>query len=134
MTAEVAILNKSAVALAADSAVTVRIGKEVKIFNTLKLFSLSQSYSVGIMVYHNAEFTGVPWETIIKQYRKERNQTFPTLEEYGTNFIAYLTGNRALFSDAQQDTTIKENIRGKRLRAGWDNKLLDAIYAGFSSR
>jgi predicted transposase YbfD/YdcC len=33
----------------------------------------------------------------------------------------------------QRDTTIKENIRGKRLRAGWDEKVLNAIYAGFSS-
>lgn len=32
----------------------------------------------------------------------------------------------------QRDTTIKENIRGKRLRAGWDDCVLDAIYAGFS--
>jgi predicted transposase YbfD/YdcC len=32
-----------------------------------------------------------------------------------------------------QDTTLKESIRGKRLRAGWDEKVLDAIYAGFSS-
>lgn len=31
----------------------------------------------------------------------------------------------------QQDTSIKENIRGKRLRAGWDESVLDAIYAGF---
>jgi predicted transposase YbfD/YdcC len=33
-----------------------------------------------------------------------------------------------------QDTTLKENIRGKRLRAGWDEEVLDAIYAGFSSK
>jgi predicted transposase YbfD/YdcC len=34
----------------------------------------------------------------------------------------------------QQDTSLKENIRGKRLRAGWDETVLNAIYAGFSSR
>ena len=33
----------------------------------------------------------------------------------------------------QRDTSIKENIRGKRLRAGWDDKVLDAIYAGFTA-
>ena len=34
----------------------------------------------------------------------------------------------------QQDTTIKDNIRGKRLRAGWDGIALDAIFAGFQAR
>jgi predicted transposase YbfD/YdcC len=33
----------------------------------------------------------------------------------------------------QRDTTQKENIRGKRLRAGWDETVLDAIYTGFTS-
>ncbi len=33
----------------------------------------------------------------------------------------------------QRDTSIKENVRGKRLRAGWDEKVLNAIYAGFSA-
>jgi len=31
----------------------------------------------------------------------------------------------------QRDTTIKENIRGKRLRAGWDESVLERIYTGF---
>ena len=33
----------------------------------------------------------------------------------------------------QRDITIKENIRGKRLRAGWDDNVLDQIYAGFTA-
>lgn len=33
----------------------------------------------------------------------------------------------------RQDTAVKDNIRGKRLRAGWDDSVLDRIYAGFSS-
>jgi hypothetical protein len=28
---------------------------------------------------------------------------------------------------------MKENIRGKRLRAGWDESVLNPIYAGFSA-
>lgn len=32
----------------------------------------------------------------------------------------------------QQDTTVKDSIRGKRLRAGWDDTVLDNIYAGFN--
>ena len=31
----------------------------------------------------------------------------------------------------QQDKTIKDNIRGKRLKAGWDNAILDKLFRGF---
>jgi len=33
----------------------------------------------------------------------------------------------------QRDTTVKDNIRGKRLRAGWDEAVLDQLWAGFSA-
>ena len=33
----------------------------------------------------------------------------------------------------QGDTTIEESVRGKRLCAGWDENLLDQIYAGFTA-
>lgn len=39
---------------------------------------------------------------------------------------------RMALSILQRDTTLKETIRGKRLLAGWNDKALDAIYAGFS--
>ena len=31
----------------------------------------------------------------------------------------------------QLDTTVKDNIRGKRLRAGWDDRVLEGIWAAF---
>ena len=59
MTAEVAILNKIAVALAADSAIT--LGGQ-KIYNSgNKLFALSKYQPVGIMVFGNAEFMMCTW-------------------------------------------------------------------------
>jgi len=66
MTAEIAIMNKEAIALASDSAVTTT----GKIFTSAnKLFTLSKYHPVGIMVYGSAIFMGVPWETIIKVFR-----------------------------------------------------------------
>lgn len=112
MTAEVAILNKSAVALAADSAVTIQHGKGFKIYNTNKLFHLCHSNPVGIMVYANAELMSVPWETIIKQYRKQLGSAppFNTLEEYGANFISYLSNNPILFPASVQDETALQTV------------------------
>jgi len=75
MTAEVAIMNKTAIALASDSPVTMIEKKKSsdqsqKIFSSAnKLFTLSKYRPVGIMVYGSANFMRIPWETIIKVYR-----------------------------------------------------------------
>ena len=93
MTAEIVIMNKSAVALAADSAVTVRNSNERgKIFNTAnKVFSLSKYAPVGIMVSGGAVVMGVPWEVIIKKYREVlKTDKCNTIEEYCEHFFDYL--------------------------------------------
>jgi hypothetical protein len=115
MTAEIAVMNKSGIALAADSAVTVsfpdgRDGRfrSSKIFSTNKLFMLSKYYPIGIMIFGNASLMGVPWEIIIKEYRKKELavNNFPLLENYGSDFIEYLNGNTFYFSDElQQEKT-----------------------------
>ena len=74
MTAEVAVLNRSAVALAADSAVTISnsggVSAVAKIFqNENKLFELSKTQPVGIMLYNATELFAIPWEIIIKDFR-----------------------------------------------------------------
>ena len=70
MTAEIVIMNTQGIALAADSAVTVQNHRRQKIFSSAnKIFSLSKYHPVGIMVYGNASFMGVPWETVIKLFR-----------------------------------------------------------------
>ena len=52
MTAIVGILNKRGVAIAADSAVTVGNGDNVKIYNTSqKIFKLSEKNPLALMIY-----------------------------------------------------------------------------------
>ena len=84
MTAEIAVLNKEAIAIAADSAVTIYQEKGQKIFQSAdKIFSLSKYQPVGIMIYGSAKFLGVPWETIIKVYRKKLgNKKYRYLDDY----------------------------------------------------
>ena len=86
MTAEVAIMNRAAVAMAADSAVTIQCGPKEsstipKIYTTVnKLFVLSKYYPVGIMIYGSADILGRPWESILKIYRKQlSNKLFSSL-------------------------------------------------------
>jgi hypothetical protein len=92
MTAEVAILNTHGVALAADSAVTVSVGGEKKVYNTAnKLFALSKYHPVGIMIYNKATYMDIDWEIIIKEFRKtKKNESHETLFDYADDFIDYV--------------------------------------------
>src|SRR5579859_6691650 len=100
MTAEIAIMNKEAIALAADSAVTINTGSGRKIYNTVnKLFALTKHAPIGIMVYGRADLMGISWESIIKTYRPViGKRTFGTVNEYLSHFISFLkTNSKRLF-------------------------------------
>lgn len=90
MTAEIAILNSKAVALAADSAVTINYGE--KVYHSVdKLFELSHHHPVAIMFYGRDNFLGIPWETIIKIYRNQlQKKSFDTVKQYAENFFQFL--------------------------------------------
>lgn len=118
MTTEVAIINRAAIALAADSAVTVSliVGKTLssgrKIFNTAnKLFALSRFEPIGIMVYGNASLSGIPWEALIKVYRFELGERyFSTVEEYALDFIDFMSRNTDYFLMEDQELTLSEIV------------------------
>ncbi len=105
MTSEVVVMNRAGVALAADSAVALEIGDKSKVRDSaVKLFMLSKSRPVGVMIYNNASLLGIPWETIIKMFRHELGRTgFDTLPEYGRELINFLDGNAHLFPGDIQD-------------------------------
>jgi hypothetical protein len=105
MTAEVAVMNSQAVALAADSAVTINYPDGQKIFNSVnKLFMLSKCGPVGIMIYGVGDLTGVPWETIIKCFRSELGEErLPHLQDYADRLIAYINGHKLMFTEGLQE-------------------------------
>lgn len=108
-------MNRIGVALAADSAVT--IGQDAnKIYTSAdKLFQLSPSAPIGVMIYGNADFCGLPWETIIKTYRNVlSNQLFDTVEAYGEHLIHFLENARDLFPENRQ-TKHLEGLLGSLL-------------------
>lgn len=102
MTAEAVVMNKSAVALAADSAVTItsrdRRQASLKTYESAnKLFELIKGSNVGVMVYSSASLNGVPWETIIKSFRHDNPAiTCPTVADYYQELIKYIAGNQDL--------------------------------------
>ena len=91
MTAIVGVLNKQAIAVAADSAVTVGAG--VKVYDKAnKIFTLSKHHPVGVAIYSSASFNScIPWEIIIKMFRKKIGKDeYESIKAYADAFISYL--------------------------------------------
>jgi hypothetical protein len=91
MTAEVAILNKSAVALAADSAVTISAGSDQqKTYDSAdKLFELSLCDPIGVMVNGDMNFMQIPIAVLVKKYRDDCPK-FDRVTSAAEAFLRYL--------------------------------------------
>ena len=90
MTAEILIMNNSAIAMAADSAVTVMNKKTYNGVN--KLFMLSNDPPMGIMIFGNANFDIFPMETLIKEFRKKYDfKELKNIKNIHEKFIEYLS-------------------------------------------
>lgn len=107
MTAVAGILNKQGVAIAADSAVTVNGVNHRKVYNSAnKIFTLSKHHPVGIAIYNSAQIMGIPWEILIKEYRKQLgDKSFSKLSEYKDDFFNWLKANN-YFVEKQNNTYI----------------------------
>lgn len=112
MTAEVAILNKMAVALAADSTITASYGVgDPKTFQSAdKLFELSLTQPIGIMFYGNANVIDLPTATLIKEFRSEQaGKDYPTVNDALEAFIDFL----ALQCSSAPDIVKKRDLTGR---------------------
>jgi len=91
MTTEIAVFNRLGIALASDSAVTITDGRHVKIFNTAdKLFELSASHPIGLMINGSMDCLGVPWEVLVKLFRRDAGQIpRPTVAAWAEDFVKF---------------------------------------------
>lgn len=110
MTAELGLLNKTSIVLAADSAATIL--NHNKVFNTAdKLFSLSKTEPIGIMVYNNSNWLGVPFEIIIKSYTKHlEDKSLKSLKDYQVDFINFLKTFQKKYVNESKIKDSLENI------------------------
>lgn len=111
MTAEIAVMNKSAIALAADSKVTITNDTNAKGYDSVnKLFALSKRHPIAVMVYGNAEFMGVPWEVIIKEFRHRCDEPRDTIQEVGTAFRNFIENEIPLFDDESRKRNLGQVV------------------------
>lgn len=91
MSAEIAILNKLAVVLATDSAVTVSSeNKEHKTYDSAdKLFDLSTQNPIGIMIYNGLQFMEAPLQVLIAEFRLSC-KSYSTVRDAAEDFLKFL--------------------------------------------
>ena len=116
MTSEVVVMNRMGIALAADSVVSIYANgvQKKRHDSAAKLFMLSEWHPVGIMVYNNASLLGVPWETILKLFRRFLGTAwFPRLEQYGEELVEFLVNNKSLFPDDVQQKYLRKEFEAE---------------------
>ncbi|WP_175816741.1 hypothetical protein [Burkholderia diffusa] len=101
-------------ALAADSAVTFTSfagGAQQHTYATgaNKIFQLTKTASVGVMLYNNAALQELPWELIIKSFRAEvGGERKKSLAEYAVALADYVREHAALFPPSHREKHFKQ--------------------------
>jgi len=107
-------MNRYAIALAADSATTVTyyVGTEAKeryFKGANKIFQLSSHRPVGIMIFGTATLHEVPWELIVKEFRRHlHDRSFNELEGYASELFDFIRGHDRLFPTEYQEKVFRE--------------------------
>ncbi len=127
MTSEVLLMNRGAVAMAADSAVTIMGEHGTTIYQSVdKVFPLVDDAPIGVMIYNHAEIMGTPWESVLSLYRKDATgRKFDTVEAYATDFFKFVDNNKDLFPEEQQQLEYLRMVAylfGAVARE-WDNEM-----------
>ena len=109
-------MNRRAIALAADSAMTVTYwqgGERVQRYykGTNKIFQLSKLQPVGFMVHAAANLQGVPWELIVKSYRDVLGyKSHAHLTDYCAGLFEFILTNSNLYPFEYQERLFKEEV------------------------
>lgn len=130
MTAIVGVLNKHAIAVAADSAETV--GGGLKIYDKAnKIFTLSKHHPVGIAIYNNAAFnSNIPWEIVIKMYRRQLDdKSYDTLRDYVDDFFVYLEQYQSNYLNNDDLNEVTSN----EIAAFWITEIVDKLPGNLSN-
>ncbi len=118
MTSEVCVMNRQAVVLAADSASTVsgwvNGRQETRYFKGAnKIFQLSDHHPVGLMIYDGADILRVPWEVVVKEFRRHLgNRSFVDIAGYAAEFFNFLETDARLFPTDVQRAAVVEVAKG----------------------
>ena len=91
MTTCIAVMNRTAVALSADSTVSIPYGSGTKHFQGVsKVLAAHVKDPVGVMVYGTPHFAGLPWEIVIEEFRQQHRTSQPHVKDHTRLFFKFL--------------------------------------------
>lgn len=104
MTAEILVMNRSAVALAAQGGLSAGYGPEPAVTReSAKIFPLFDGMPVALMIYGRADLLGQPWQTLITHYLEtSKPPEAKMLSDYAAHFFAFLDDNVWMFPEQEQ--------------------------------
>jgi hypothetical protein len=121
MTCEIAIMNMNAVALAADSAMTVTRwvnGEQQQRYfkGSNKIFQVSNQHPVGLMVFGTASLQSVPWELMVKEFRAHLKSTsYQSLRGYAEALFDYIRQHPSLFPKERRRELFLDEVQNTGL-------------------
>ena len=132
MTAEIAILNRTAVALAADSIVTLAGPRSSKTYDSAeKIFQLSRYHPIGLMIYNNALFMNAPLEVVVRRYRETLTTVgFEGIVQVWPDFEKFLLGFEREKADELEHFQGMVSFELKRLGDMLLKHMFDAVTGG----
>ncbi|MEQ1783247.1 MAG: hypothetical protein ABMA14_17980 [Hyphomonadaceae bacterium] len=132
MTAEIAILNRSAVALAADSVVTLVNPRGRKTYDSAeKIFELSRFQPLALMIYNNAQFMNAPLDILARRFRETlTSNQIARVEQLWDLFSAFLLKYVTDPVDEYEHFHALLAKELEKLQAMWINRLAEHIDLG----
>lgn len=111
MTTCIAVMNRTAVALAADSTVSIpyRFGKK-HFHGVSKVIPAHTRDPVGIMVYGSPDFAGIPWEVVIEEFREDNPASRDSVEEHADRFFDFLERQLGSWADQSIQDELADSL------------------------
>ena len=127
MTAEVLVMNTSAVAMAADTAVSISYGGGTKTYTRArKLLPLHESQPLAVMVSDAPDHLGMPWEVIVGEFRRKKPEPPAKLDGYVETFFQFVDEKATQWIYPAHEISLLRTVldrEARLLQELWDKRL-----------
>jgi hypothetical protein len=127
MTAEVVVMNTSAIAMAADTAVSVPYRTGTKTYTRArKLLPLHETQPVAVMVWDAPGYFALPWEVIVGEFRRENPEVLNKLDDYVEAFFQFVDEQASKWVAGKHEIALLGEVLNPEiqlLNEGWNARL-----------